>query len=175
MNKQRLQELILYISQQMEEHRHAGSGRIKLAKLVWRIDFASYWFLGKPITDSTYIVDTLGPKFSNEREFIDQMITEGIFRWSAGFDRQKIPTALREPDMSEFSDTEMSIIDTEIQSNRALTAKEMVDQAHHFPGYKHAAARGSGTEIPYASVYWANRTDPEPWEIAHAAELTISS
>jgi hypothetical protein len=171
-----LKELILYIAQQMEAGNHAGRGRIKLAKLVWLADFSAYWELGEPLTEAAYIADTLGPKFDNERELTDAMIEAGEFKWEAGFDRQKLPKALRDPDMeSFFSAEQMEIIDKQIQENRHLSGYAIKERSHKFPGYKHALAEGHGTPIPFESVFWENRDSALPWEEERAAELATSS
>jgi hypothetical protein len=57
----RLEDLILYTAQKMERDHHAGIGLIKLAKLLWRIDFTAYWRLERPITEATYKADKFGP------------------------------------------------------------------------------------------------------------------
>lgn len=170
-----LKELILYIAQQMEAGSHAGRGRIKLAKIVWLADFSAYWELGEPLTDASYIADTLGPKFENELELTNAMIDAGEFKWEAGFDRQKLPKALRDPDMSGFSPEQMAIIDRQIQENRHLSGYAIKERSHEFPGYKHAIAEGHGTPIPFESVFWENRESTLPWEEELAAELASAA
>jgi hypothetical protein len=167
-----LTELILYIAKQMEAGNHAGRGRIKLAKLVWLADFSAYWELGKPLTEAAYIADKHGPKFENEKALTDAMIESGEFKWESGFDRQKLPKALRDPVMDSFFNAEqMAIIDRQIQENRHLSGSALSNRSHEFPGYKHAWAEGRGTPIPFESVFWENRITTTAWEEELAAEL----
>lgn len=172
----RLRELILYIAQEMERDSHAGRGRVKLAKLVWRSDFAAYWSLGESITGATYVVDQLGPKPELEYSLTQQMIADGDLKWDSGFDQAKVPVALRDPDLSQFSAQQIAVVDRQLTDQRNVSAGSMVAESHQFAGYKHAAKHGRDTEIPYESVFWANTDDGlEGWEQEHAQSLAVAA
>jgi len=169
----RLQELILYIAQRMEKDNHVGQGRIKLAKLLWRCDFAAYWKLGEPITGTEYHADKLGPAPAGELTATLDLQAAGAFEWVNEWDDQQLPRAKRDPNLDVFTAEQIALVDDQLERYRFVHARAMVDEAHEFSGWVHAWRDGAGKHqpIPYASVFWQNRTEPEPWENEYAAEL----
>ena len=171
----KLKELILYIAKKMEEDHHVGRGRIKLAKLLWRSDFAAFWKLGEPITETQYHADEHGPSPVGEllatRDLVE---VEGRLEWRNEWDRQQIPVAVGEPPrLSLFTGEQLTIVNEQLDEYRYVTGKTMRDEAHEFPGYKHAWRDGSGmyAPVPFESVFWDDRTVLENWEEEHALSL----
>ena len=171
----RLKELILYVAAKMASDHHAGAGRIKLAKLLWRIDFTAFWKLGKPITEAHYWADQLGPAPQEELMATRDLQTRGRFEWEQDWDRRWNPVVLDPARMDAFSEEEMTIIDRVIDEFRSASGKQMVDEAHEFPGWVHAWRDGKGarTPIPYESVFWGRRGELSEAEERHAAELAV--
>jgi hypothetical protein len=168
----RLRELALYIAEQMEKTDHVARGRVKLAKLLWRADFAAYWLLGDSITGTTYVADKLGPK--PEDELILKRDMEGVdLDWENEWDKKMVPIPRRGADLDAAGITpeQKQIVDEQLEEYRNVSAKAMADEAHEFFGWKFAWECGPNTIIPYESVYWDERTEAEPWEIEHAASL----
>jgi uncharacterized phage-associated protein len=171
----RLEELILYVAAKMERDHHAGVGRIKLAKLLWRIDFTAYWQLERPITEATYEADRLGPAPTQELLATRDLEAGGRFEWVREWDAQWTPVARDEPNMDLFSVEERKLIDRVIDQFRNTSGSQMVEAAHQFPGWIHAWRRGEGKgqPVPYESIFWARRTEVTPEEDAHAAALAV--
>ncbi|MGD9735914.1 MAG: type II toxin-antitoxin system antitoxin SocA domain-containing protein [Solirubrobacterales bacterium] len=178
----KLKELILYLAQKMEEEQHVGRGRIKLAKLLWRSDFAAFWRFGAPITEAQYQADRLGPAPVNEMLALRDLEGAGRLELLNEWDQQQIPVAVGVPaDLNVFAAAEIALVDDQLRQYRLVTARAMVDEAHEFPGWINAWRGGTGkhSPIPFESVFWDGRTELEPWEEAYArvlaAELGISS
>lgn len=169
----RLEELILYVSRRMVNDRHAGAGRIKLAKLLWRIDFTAYWKLGHPLSEATYTADRLGPVPAEEMLATRDLEASGRFAWENDWNRRRLPIARDEPQMGLFTAEERALIEDVIDRHRGESAKQMVDEAHLFPGWIHAwrDGRGRGEKIPYESVFWDRRAQPTAAELTHARQL----
>jgi hypothetical protein len=178
----RLNELILYLSQRMDEDQHVGRGRIKLAKLLWRCDFAAFWRFGEPITEAHYQADKLGPAPVEEMLALRDLEGEGRLELRNEWDQQQIPIAIGEPpNLDVFSAAQIALVDDQLRRYQWVTARTMVDEAHEFPGWINAWRKGAGKHdpIPLGSVFWDRRTEIEPWEDEHARvlaeELGISS
>ncbi|MBB4664205.1 type II toxin-antitoxin system antitoxin SocA domain-containing protein [Conexibacter arvalis] len=169
----RLEELILYVSRRMAADRHVGAGRIKLAKLLWRIDFTAYWKLGRPVSEATYTADRLGPVPAQEMMATRDLEAAGRFEWENDWARRRAPIARDEPRMEMFTVEERALIDDVIERHRNENAAQMVEDAHLFPGWVHAwrDGQGRGVEIPYESVFWDRRTEPTAAELRHARRL----
>lgn len=177
MSDTRLKELILYIAKDMERPDHAGRGRIKMAKLIWRCDFAAYWFLGEPITETSYVADEHGPAPVGEMLATRDLESSGYFEWRNDWDRQEIPVAHRDPNMDLFSTEQRKIIDDQLAQYRHITGSVMRDQAHGFSGWIYAWDRRTPANkrppIPFESVFWDSRTELEDWEQEEAQALAV--
>jgi uncharacterized phage-associated protein len=170
---QRLEELILYVAEKMDQDRHAGVGRIKLAKLLWRIDFTAYWRLGHPITGATYHADQYGPAPAEELLATRDLEAAGRFHWVQDWDRRSFPEVHDAPRMELFSHDERELIDRVVDRYRNTSGSQMVDEAHEYPGWVHAwrGGEGKGALIPYESIFWDSRTQLRPSEEKRAEEL----
>jgi hypothetical protein len=178
----RLKELILYLAKRMEEDRHIGRGRIKLAKLLWRSDFGAYWTLGEPITETKYQADQFGPSPVDELLAIRDLQEDQRLELRNEWDRQQIPIAVGDPPHLEmFSAAQIAFVDEQLHQYQHVTGTAMVDEAHEFPGWRHAWNDGKGKHelVPFESVFWDARAELEGWEQEQArvlaGELGISS
>lgn len=169
-----IDELILYLAQRMERDAHVGRGRIKLAKLLFFIDFEAYARFTRPVSGSGYHADKLGPAPSDELTATRDLQADGRFEWRHEWDRQELPVALDEPVLDVFSPRERALIDEMLERYRRVSSKRMVDEAHEFSGWVHAwnGGEGKGTSIPYESIFWDGaREVAEPWENEYARQL----
>jgi Protein of unknown function (DUF4065) len=172
----KLEELILYLSKRMEEDHHAGRGRIKLAKLLYRIDFEAFARWGKPVTEATYHADELGPAPVEELLATRDLEASGQLEWRTEWDKEKLPVA-RSANVEIFAHHERALIDETLDHYRLISAREMVQQAHRFPGWLVAWRDGSGEgePVPFESIFWDPSRPPgtaaEPWENEHARAL----
>lgn len=169
----KLMELMLYVAARMERDQHVGRGRIKLAKLLWRSDFAAFWKLGAPITESGYHADRLGPVPRGELLASRDLEAGGRLEWINEWDRQQIPVARDEPDLSLFTAEQIALVDDQLDRYRLVSGAVMVAEAHEFPGWVYAwnGGRGDRAPIPFESVFWDDRSTLENWEEQHAAAL----
>jgi uncharacterized phage-associated protein len=169
----RLEELILYTAQKMERDHHAGIGRIKLAKLLWRIDFTAYWRLERPITEATYEADEFGPVPVQELLATRDLEAAGRFEWVLDWDCRWLPCISDEPDMSIFDPVERELIDGVIDQFRNTSGRQMVEEAHTFPGWIQAwrNGEGRGAPVPFESIFWDRRATVTPEEDEHAVVL----
>lgn len=169
----KLRELMLYVAARMEKDQHVGRGRIKLAKLLWRSDFAAFWKLGHPITETTYHADRLGPAPVGELLAARDLQAQGRLEWVNEWDRQQIPVAVGEPDLDLFSAAQIALVDDQLERYRFVAGAVMVAEAHEFPGWLHAwrAGEGERSPIPFQSVFWDDRRTLETWEEEHALAL----
>ena len=170
----RLQELILYLAQKMERDGHKTPSRMKLAKLLFQIDFEAYAQRGRPVSGTRYDADKYGPKPVGELLATRELEGELRFEWANPWDRMEVPVAKDDPRMDEFEPWERELIDSVADRYRDVTANAMVEEAHRFPGWVHAwdDGRGARTPVMFEAIFWdESRTKAEPWENEHAREL----
>jgi hypothetical protein len=170
----KLRELVLYLATRMEDDRHVGRGRIKLAKLLWRSDFAAFWKLGEPITETRYHADEHGTSPVDEMLALRDLQVAGDLELVNDWDRQQIPIAKRAPRLELFTREQLAIVDDQLEEYRYVTGGAMRDEAHEFPGYKHAWREGKGKHdpVPFESVFWDDREELQNWEEEHAFSLS---
>ena len=174
----KLKELILYIAARMEQDRHVGRGRIKLAKLIFQIDFAAFAQWGASVTGVPYHADELGPVPTGEMMATRDLEAAGRLGWETVWDKERMPVAAGRPaDLEVFAPHERELTDSTLDEFRQVGAKRMVDQAHRFPGWLLAWRDGEGENdpIPLESIFWDPSRLPgshaEDWENAHARLL----
>jgi hypothetical protein len=177
----KLKELIVYLAGKMDDDQHVGRGRIKLAKLLWRCDFAAFWLFGTPITEAGYQADKLGPVPVQELLTLRDLEAEGRLEIRNEWDHQQVPVAIgRGPNLGLFTAAEISLVDDQLDRYRFVSARTMVDEAHEFPGWINAWRRGEGrhSAIPFESVFWDDDAEIASWEneqaVVLAEELGIS-
>lgn len=171
----RLQELILYIARKMERDGHVTPSRMKLAKLLWRIDFEAYARHGQPVSGTRYHADELGPAPTDELTATRDLQADLRFEWAHPFDRMEQPVAKDDPHLEVFTEPwVLPLVDEVMGDYVHVTAKQMVDEAHRFPGWLHAwdDGRGKRTPVMFEAVFWdESRTEAEPWENEYARQL----
>ena len=170
MNKsdKKLAELILYVSRKSETDKRFGS--VKLNKILFYADFTHYGETGSPITGAEYMKLKLGPGPRRLMPIRDELIRDDSLAIQEVRYRgwlQKRTVALREPDLSAFSGTEIAIVDEVIEDFWEADGKMASDFSHEFLGWKIA---NDGDEIPYESVFVSERTLTSA-EKDHALEL----
>ncbi len=152
---EKLRELSLYIAEQSECD--GAFGATKLNRLLFFSDFTAYLTMGRSITGQEYQKLPNGPTPRQMDAVMQNMQDSGevaIAERSYFGHRQKRPFALREPDLSSFSGTEIAIVDNAIQHFRNLNASAISEASHAFIGWQAVAENET---IPYASVLIDNR------------------
>ena len=151
---EKLNQLILYVSQKCADHRRFGV--VKLNKILYFSDFLTYARTGKPLTGAEYQRLQRGP---SPRKMVS--IMEGLKETNKlaiqpipviGYIEQR-PVNLVEPNLELFSAAEIAIVDEIINKLQEMTGNEVSDLSHDWGGWKYA---GEKETIPYESVFVSN-------------------
>lgn len=166
-DRARLHELILLIAGRMEADKHAGQGRIKLAKLLWLSDFEAHRRLGRSITGERYIADELGPAPADEMMALRDLEASGDLVIEAGYQKQQLIHVRRPANTSLFGGAELAVVEEMLTKYRTWTGRRLVNLAHEYPGWILAQR---GADIPYHSVH-ISASGPTKRDIERAREL----
>jgi len=151
-NKDKFRELIVYIASRSEEDQRFGA--VKLNKLLYYSDFTAFSVLGKPITGASYQNLHEGPA---PREFLTAqkaMLRKDValeHRPYFGGTLQKRLVALRAPDMSDFTEEELRIVEGVILEFWNMNARQISRYSHDEYGWR---LTDEGETIPYAASYF---------------------
>ncbi|MXX20078.1 MAG: DUF4065 domain-containing protein [Dehalococcoidia bacterium] len=152
-DKEKFAELIIYVAERCESHRLFGA--TKMNKILFFSDFIAFRELGAPITGAQYQALERGPapvKLLPVRKVLEKQGQIAIQR--IGGQERIVP--LRDPDLSGFSASEISIVESVIDELRTLSADEVSDLSHEFLGWEAAIAEGPKTPIPYETAFVSN-------------------
>lgn len=167
----KLGELIVYIAAKCEGD--ANFGATKLNKILFFADFSAFAQRGESITGQEYMRLSHGPVPRRLLPVQNRLISAGVCVSASRshFGRpQKRLLATRDADLSEFSGTEIAIVDDIIDQVRHLSATEISEISHRFDGWKLAADQET---IPYETVCLGGRGLSER-DKRHALELAAS-
>lgn len=168
-NKAKLRELILYIAFSSEADERFG--KIKLYKLLFHADFHAFLRLGHPITGFEYEALPRGPAPIHVKELLEEMQRDKqLFIRPTDFygKKQQRPIAMRNPDLTKFSSTEIALVDKLIRHNWEKNGSEISEDSHGFLGWQIAQHRKK--PIPY-SMALIGRTVPTASEIEYGQSL----
>ena len=176
-DRPRLKELILYISKQAEPDENFGS--TALNKLLFFADFLSYAKFGKPITGAEYIREKHGPVPKPVRTGRNSPIAEleraGALRREAtrltGVPKEMTrvkPIALRQADMSLFSEDEINLVNQVIATFYGWPAGKISKYTHELPQWHSVPLL---EVIPYETVFVAQDQRFTEAETQHGLEL----
>lgn len=150
-NQRKFQELIVYIARRLGPE--AALGRVKLAKLLMASDFAAYERFGRPITGATYEKWEQGhlPRelMMTDRDLVAQNAISVQDEDYFGKTLKRV-TALRDPDMGEFSEDELAVIELALQRFGHETATRLSELSHLELGWRLAEWKEA---IPYRTVF----------------------
>jgi uncharacterized phage-associated protein len=153
----KLRELILYICKQYAETKYFGS--IKLYKVLYNADFRFFALHGRPLTGTTYVAQEHGPVPFNAFPLMNEMRASGILTTNeeqvSRSCTQHRHIALRDPDLTIFSEEEIQFVQSIIEEYRDSTGSEL-ENASHTKNYDLAGLYG---KMPYESVFL---TDSRP-------------
>jgi antitoxin SocA-like protein len=150
-NSRKFTELIVYIAKRLGPE--AALGRVKLAKLLMASDFGAYERFGQSITGATYERWEHGHL---PREMLlaqRDLEAGGDIRVETVdyFGKQlKHITAHRDPDMSEFSEDELGVVETALLQFGHESATHLSHLSHLELGWRLANWKEA---IPYRTVY----------------------
>lgn len=150
-NGKKFKELIVYIARRLPPE--AALGRVKLAKLLMQSDFGAYLRFGRPITGATYEKWEHGhlPRelllAQRDLEAQGAILTEPVDYF--GKRLQRI-TAGRDPDMRDFSEDELAVVENAMLRYGHESAKYLSGLAHLELGWRLADWKEA---IPYSTVF----------------------
>jgi len=163
----KFQELIVYIAKRLPPE--AALGRVKLAKLLMLCDYTAYIRLRRSITGATY------EKWEHGHLPSELMLTEKDLQGAAldieivdYFGKQlKHITALRDPNMANFSEDELAIIEGVLRFYGHESASYLRQLSHEELGWRLAGER---EPIPYNTIF-LSKTGPMESDIRRGEEL----
>lgn len=149
--RRKFEELVVYIARRLGPE--AALGRVKLAKLLMQSDFGAYRRLGQSITGATYEKWEHGhlPRelllAQRDLEAAGDIATETV-----DYFRKKLKhiTALRDPDLSEFSEDELAIIEGALRHFGHESATYLSNLSHRELGWRLAQWK---EVIPFRTVF----------------------
>jgi hypothetical protein len=149
--KRKFEELILYVAKRLGPE--AALGQVKLAKLLMASDFGAYERFGESITGATY---EKWPQGHLPRELLlaqRDLEAEGAISIDVedyyGKKLRRI-TAHRDPDLSEFSEDEIGVIERALRVLGLESASYLSKLSHMELGWRLAEMR---EPIPYKTVF----------------------
>ncbi len=166
--KERLRELILYISKKCASDPTFGA--TKLNKLLFYSDFFSYFRFGEPIAGLEYQKLPNGPAPKQLVPVRERMLQdrEIEIQKPAFFNKQQhrcVP--LREPDLARFKGRDIALLDEMIEGFWGKTATE-VSELSHQRAWRIAKDRDS---IPYQAIFLSDDDDLTDAELSRVGEL----
>ena len=167
-NKGKFRELVLYLAEKSADDPHFGA--VKLNKLLFYADFASYQNTGQPITGSRYQKLEFGPAPRPLLPVLKELEKEGRCRTvhSRLDSRQKRVVPVGDVDLSLFSQDEIALIDDVVEAFRGQNAAQVSALSHRFVGWEIAEI---GEDIAYQTALVASPRPLTPAEIEHGIEL----
>jgi hypothetical protein len=162
-DERRFKDLLLYVADSLSDD--PTFGETKLNKVLFFSDFEAFKHLGRPITGAEYQKNKYGPTARRYTVMRDELIRWDQLRVERRMVVDHVQDVLRphniKPNLAQFSEDELRIVDSVIKEMRRYTNTEASDESH-----KRSAgwlARDLGETIPYSSAL----INPEPLD-AHA-------
>lgn len=151
-------------------------GAVKLNKVLWYSDSISYLLDGTTMTGETYVKRQHGPVPRHVLMAIDSLIQEGkIVRGKVdhfGFMKNEY-IALKDPEMTDFSAAEISIIDASFEHVCLDSTAKSISEQTHGVIWRMASM---GEQIPYeAAVFASNVGEIDETDIEWANEKQDSA
>lgn len=150
-NEKKFRELIVYIARRLGPE--AALGRVKLAKLLMASDFGAYERLGRSITGATYEKWEHGHLPKQMLLAQRDLEAAGILRVeTVDYFGKKLNqiSAERDPDMSDFSEDELAVIEKALRHFGYESASFLSAQSHLELGWRLADWK---EPIPFRTVF----------------------
>lgn len=150
-NGKKFKELIVYIAKRLGPE--AALGRVKLAKLLMASDFGAYERLGQSITGATY------EKWEHGHLPNQMLLTQRDLEAAGDIKVETVDyfgkrlnqiSAERDPDMSDFSEDELAVIERALRNFGYESASFLSSQSHLELGWRLADWK---EPIPFRTVF----------------------
>lgn len=167
-NRRKFEELVIYIARRLPPE--AALGRVKLAKLLMLSDFTAYMRSGRSITGATY------EKWEHGHLPTELIMTEKDLLGGEVLNMETVDyfgkklkhiTARRDPNMADFSEDELAIIEGVLRFYGHESASYLRKLSHDELGWKLASDH---EPIPYNTVF-LSKTGPTEADIRRGEEL----
>ena len=138
LDRQKMRELIIYISSKNKDAPEFGS--TVLNKMLLHADIWAYISLGKPITGDIYVRREFGPTPKSLLPIREELENKG---WLKVVDAKRFshtqhrPIALRMAKKEVFTKDELEVIDFVISALQGKSGKELSDMTHRELIWKH--------------------------------------
>lgn len=153
--------------------------KLKAAKLLYLADRHHFLNYGRPISGDRYIAMDLGPVPENTYQLTTRLVepdelVDVAVEFAASrlqvlrglLKRHPVLRARRAPDLSVFSDSEISALEHTVSEFGSKSARELVDLTHGHRAYKRADAdRLPGSSVPLPYELFIEDASPEQAEI----------
>lgn len=134
------------------------SGKKKLAKLLYFIDFDRYEYKEsmESVTGDTYEHWKMGPVPKHYTEITAKLVQEGKLKWkktegAAGYSPTEVFTSAADPDMSKLDQDDIDIINHVVSKYGKLSGKELEILSHKEAPY---IATEPNEDIPYDLAFY---------------------
>ena len=152
----KLQELILYISQKCEDDPKFSD--TKLNKILFLADFRAYGYWGRSITGSQYFHNHHGPTSRamvparNKLEEAERFHMEERPYFGQ---KQNRPIATANPNLALFDKEEIELVDQIIEEFWHYTATQLSEETHTYVPW---LTTEQGEDIPYETIFVLKKT-----------------
>jgi hypothetical protein len=166
--KEKLAELILYISDRCETDENYGM--VKLNKIILEADRLAYLRFGKSITETPYMRLQNGLVPYHMIRVLEEMKAEGdiVIREKQHYQYvQKRVVALRNPKLKSFSADDIALVEETIKECSSYDATTMSDRSHG-TAWKVA---GDRQQVPYEAFLLSDNQAVSESDIIQAHEL----
>jgi len=167
-NRAKFEQIVLYIATRLPPE--AALGRVKLAKLLMHSDFTAYVRLGRSITGATYQKWEHGHLASEQVEVEKDLEAAGLISIEdTNYYGKKLRhvTAHKEPDLSDFSEDELAIIEGALKLYGHESATYLSQLSHEELGWRLSDWK---EEIPYRTIF-LSKTGPTEEDVRRGEEL----
>lgn len=150
-NRKKFTELIVYVAKRLPPE--AALGRVKMAKLLMASDFGAYERFGHSITGATYEKWEHGHLPKELLLAQRDLEAEGVIRVEpVDYFGKKLKhiTALRDPDMSDFTEDELAAVESAILQFGHESASHLSKLSHQEIGWRLANWKEA---IPFRTVF----------------------
>lgn len=149
--KNKLEELILYISRKSENDIYFG--KTKLNKILFTIDFNFYGMTGKSVSGEVYVHREHGPVPQRMKTILDRMLSEKRIEIQDNLlysQKQQRVIAKENPDLSKFTEDELRFIDVCIETLKNYTGTQLSEWTHTLRPWLNTL---NEEEIPYHAIF----------------------